>query len=312
MTDASNVVDMSGTMILPTYDPNWKARFDQHLAENNRLNEIPVPHCLSEEHREKVERAAKGWQDAFHAQFRTLSDYLEWTKGWSVHRTRAGRMIPWPELEADATVETVHETVGELKVLTERVSAAEYGLERTKSSFGVFDMEPAEGFKRSVYTAEDCWSLWDSDKPYTMGVVEDRNAHERHVAIVPPILGSAPYLQPWTLEGFLERTGLVENVRPNWFDRLRSRLKGPRTFVYLYRAPDPRCRSVRLERYELSRHGTSDLEDTERAFEVSPRALIDLWIASDPSVVDALRLPVWSDEAWNAFYGSSAERKKAH
>lgn len=234
---------------LDTYDPHWKHRFDRHMAESERLRKAPIPTCFTPQHQAKVEEAASGWQSAFHAQFRTLADYLEWTKGWSVHRTRAGRMIPWPELDADATVETVHETIEQLKALTERTSATEYGLERSDGSFGMFETEPAEGFERSVYTVEDRWSLWHAEKPYTMGVVEDCSADERHVAIVPSVGEPAPYLQPWTLEGFLERTGIVETVRSSWFDWLRPR--GERTFVYLYRAPDPLCRSVQLERYEL-------------------------------------------------------------
>ena len=297
----------SHSQVLDTYDPDWEDRHARHLAENRRvLEEMPL--VPSSDHLTDARETMRAFQTAFLAQFRTVADYLEWTKGWSIHRTHTGRMIPWPELYNEATRETVDETVTDLEVLTKRVSAAEYGLERIDHCFGVFDAEPAHGFKRSVYTVEDCWNLWKAGEPYTMGVIEDRSEDERHIAIIPPMLKARPYLQPWTLEGFLERTGMVKTVRPRWFDRWRP--QGMRTFVYLFRVPEPEYRYVRLERYEPGGRNTGNLEATEHVFKAMPQALLDVWIATDPAVGEALQLPVWSKEAWDAFYLSSAERRR--
>ena len=326
MTDASNVVDMSGTTILPTYDPNWKARFDRHLAENNRLNEIPVPHCLSEEHREKVERAAKGWQDAFHAQFRTLSDYLAFTRGWSVHRSHAGRMIPWPKLGADATVEDVRRTVHELKELTERVSDAEYGLERSVEPFGVFDAKPAAGFERRTYRWEwrRGWPYPDSSFP--LMVVEDWNDRDRHVGLIRPhgSRGPVPFereLDRIACELILGEHWVVRS--PSWSDRshLVSSLKGlwkhgrahgleQDIRLYVHYGPDCSCRSVLMNVYRTHWWKGRIVASREPSVEAAPRGLLDASIATDRAVTEALKEPVWSKEAWDAFYLSHEERKQ--
>lgn len=326
MTNASNATDTNGTSILATYDPNWEARFDRHLAENNRLNEVPVPHSLTEAHRQKIERAAEGWQDAFHAQFRTLPDYVAWTKGWSVHRSHAGRMIPWPELGAGATIEDVRRTVHELKELTERVSDAEYGLERSAEPFGVLDAEPADGFERRTYRWEwrRGWPYPDSSFPLI--VVEDWNERERHIGLIRPHGRGGPVPFEEELDRIACELILGEQWKvrsPSWRDRWhalgglkglwahgRTRELEQDVRLYVHYGPDYSCRSVLMNVYRTHWWKGRIAASREPSVEVAPKGLLDASIATDRAVTDALKEPTWSKEAWDAFYLSHGERKR--